>query len=786
MKKLVHSLFLGTLIFAPLAFGTAEQWSLLVVEVLVAAAALAYCFQLSPEDGGLLRVPGVVPLGLLVAWMGVQLLPLPASLVDIVSPSTSAVYKPVYDMLAGNPWMPLTVFRKATVLECVRIAAYAVFYVLTVQILSNGERLKATVKVCSWLAIFIAVLAILQKFTSPHKMYWFRPGPANSSPLGPWVNRSQFCGYMEMMGPLVLALFLYYRPVLNHKESLRRRIVSFFSVQSTNLSILMAFGLVLVATSVFISLGRGGIISFSVSYLLFFILLSRKKSKNSPLVYVGIPVGLILFVAWFGWSPIVQRFDQVFGSMGEINFDRIPIWKDALQIIRHFWLTGSGFGTFVDIFPLYKTIPGNLVYDHAHSDYVELLTDGGIIGFFLAAWFVLSVLREGWKMIGRRRDRYAVLLGIGAMTGMAGMLIHSFTDFNMHNGADGLYFFFLCGLLVAAGNTRFHFQGDPTLLKKAEWPKKNSLVLTAAIFFCLVLLLQGGSWLAMLQNRSVKDIYLSRQLAPDYLQKIFNANQRAARLDPFDGTYSFWQGEVERYMGHKEKALQYYVQAGKKDPLEGAFLQRIALLLPEGSEKNAEVLMEKGAERTLKRNDLMLTWAQWLLGVGKRGEGIKVLREIMERNRQLVDVVIPLLQSFSFTKDEVASVLPARMEDWVQYGLYLEKMGDLQGAQYFYAHSLEFLKDEAAVPAGWFSHVYAFYMKRHEEDKAIEVLRLGSKKAPLYTPFHIQLGDYYARQGITYRAMEEYQQALLQDPQNASVRARIDRLSKTGMSDELR
>ncbi len=778
MKKIPFFLFLTVLAFSPLAFGTTEQWSLLAVEVLISLAFLTYYLQLETTDPGFLSTPGLVPLLLLVGWMVLQILPLPAGLVKILSPQTYHAYEPVFAILNGKSWIPLTVYRKATLLECLRISAYILFYILTIQLLSSGERLKKTVKVCAWLAVGVAVVAILQKFSSPHHIYWFRPAPPNSSPIGPWVNRSQYCGYMEMVAPLVLALFLYYRPVIDKEETLRARIVSYVTMKGFNIAVLMGIGFFAATLSVFISLGRGGIIATTLSMLFFFLVLAWKKSRFSRLFYIAIISCFILSVAWFGWQPILNRFSSAFNSSGGLAIDRFPIWQDSWQIFTHSWLTGSGFGTFVKIFPLYKTIPNNLIYDHAHSDYLELLTDGGVIGFLLVAWFMIAVIWEGWKMIRRRRDRYSILVSIGALSGLVGMLIHSISDFNMHNGADGLYFFFLCGLLVSAGNTRLYFNGKATLLKTLPWPNKKLLVGIGGLFIIAVLFGQGGSLLATLRYQSVKNIYLNQHLSPKLMQRVSTVVTQAARFDPFDGFYPFLLGDVARYQKERNKAFEYYVQAGKEDPLEGAFLQRIAFMLPKKLQKNAEVLMEKGTERTVNKDDLTLSQAQWLLEIDKRKKAIGVLKQALSQNPKLVTEVIQMLQSFSFSRIEIAEVLPVSVDEWIRYGAYLEEAGDVKGAEYFYDHALNFLKDATKIQAGWFSRLYAFYRKQKQTEKAVDILRLGIKKIPDYAPFHVWLGDYYSEEGISYRAVEEYQQALLLEPKNVGVMKKIKELTK--------
>ena len=767
MNKFSYVLFISALIFAPLAFGTVENWSLLVLQLLVAAAVFTFCLQGWQSSDKLLHVPGLLPLFLLVVWMVLQVLPLPVAIVKILSPETYQVYKPVYDMLEGSPWMPLSVHVKGSVLETIRITTYIFFYVLTVQILSQGDRLRRTVLICSWLAIGIGLLAILQKFSSPNEIYWLRSVPANAQPVGPWINRSQYCGYVELVAPLVLALCLYYRPIVVAEESMRKRIAAFFAKdEGVNLYLLLGFGLLVLTASAFISLCRGGIIALTFSFIFFFLTLARKQRKYSSLFSVGLIACFVIVIAWFGWGPIFERFDQIFNSSGEVVVDRVPLWENSWGVFKDFWLTGSGFGTFIAIFPRYRTLPGDGIFDHAHNDYLELLTDGGIIGFVIVAWFVVVIFHQGWKMLQRRRDRYSILLSIGALTGIVGLLIHSISDFNMHNGAVGLYFFFLCGVLVSAGNTRFHYQMHSTLLNKSKWLSRNILLFTGGVFFCLVVFGQGGVTLARWHYSNVKNIYLSKQLSSPRLQEVSTALYRAAQFDPLEGLYPFLQGEVQRYLNSREKALHAYIDASLKDPLDGAFLQRVALMLPEERRQDAQLLLETGAKRTLKKNQHKLTHIEWLLSTKQRAKAIEVIRDTVAEKADLVTVIIPLLQSYSFSREELAAALPENVESRLKCAAFLEKIGNSEDAAYFLEHALDYIGNESRIRPEWFLQIFEYYRKQKDADKALEVLRLGIEKLPNYPRFHELLGDYYSKEGIVYRALEEYQQAQLLDPTN--------------------
>jgi tetratricopeptide (TPR) repeat protein len=84
---------------------------------------------------------------------------------------------------------------------------------------------------------------------------------------------------------------------------------------------------------------------------------------------------------------------------------------------------------------------------------------------------------------------------------------------------------------------------------------------------------------------------------------------------------------------------------------------------------------------------------------------------------------------------------------------------------------------EPSINPDWLSQLYDYYQQRKEEDKALNILRLGLERIPNYPKFHEWLGDHYVKQAITYRAIEEYQQALLLEPGNSALRSKIAQLS---------
>jgi O-antigen ligase/tetratricopeptide (TPR) repeat protein len=774
MNKLSFPLFLLTLIFAPLAFGSVETWSIGIVEVLVFSSLIFFII----EDRGkksFLHIPGITPLLLLLFYIFLQLIPLPANIVNFLAPKIYEAYAPILDLQEKQAWIPLTVNQKSTLLEFIRISCYAGFYILTVQLLSQKDKLLKTVRIVSFMAIAIAFFAILQKISSPDAIYWFRPAPDGSSPGGPWVYRNHYAGFMELVFPLVLALFFYYRPKFDEAQSFRVRTASFFSAPGSNLYFVLGFGVVLILSSVFINLSRGGTIAINLGLFLFLAILTRKRNRSGKLLFL-LTIGVVfLAVSWMGWDPILARFNATVTETGGIEDGRLMIWQDCAPIIRNFLFTGSGFETFIHVFPSYSTIPENLLFDHAHNDYIELLTDGGLIGFGLVAWFVLAVLKNGFKMLGKRRDNYSILLLTAGITAIFSLLFHSLTDFNMHNGANGLYFFFICGILISAGNTRLHFRERPTLLKSSS-PKLRYVCLAGLPLLMLTVVLQGGIIKGRKELSEAEKIYVTPQLSAKLFAQQHAKIDKAISYDPLEGYYSYYKGSLFSSQQISDAAKKEYLEASLKNPFEGAYLQRLGLSLPSENSDKATKLMAEGYLRSHNKEKLVFTWVEWLLQEDRTEEAARALQQGIGQFPNLASNLPPVLLGNNFSREAIVSILPEKMSAWVQLGKFAEEMGRLEDAEYFRLHALDFLEHEKKIRPGHFIQIYKFYKKQKQADEAADILRRGIAHLPNYPPFHIYLGDYYKQKDIPYRAMEEYQQALLLEPGNRNIQSRIRRL----------
>lgn len=774
MNRIAYFLFLFCLIFAPVAFGTVERWSLVTLETIAAISACLVFLHAWFYRSKSIRIVGLVPLLLFLCLPILQLIPLPVALVKVISPAAYAVYQPVIETLGKNPLIALSVDRHATLQELLRISAYSLFYICTLQLLAFPERLKQTVKIVAFLGGAIAFLAIIQRVSSPDHIFWFRRTPPHSVPFGPWVYVNHFAAFIELVFPIALALFLFYRPRHKAEDTLRARIVALLTMPGVHLHILYASLAALMFLAVFISLSRGGILSLLLALMVFLFLHSRKFPKRGRIAIVAFLLFSIGGVNWFGWEMIFSEFGVAVGPTGSIVDGRLDLWRDTWKIILDFPVLGAGFGSFMAIFPSYKTIPSEIIYDHAHNDYLELITDGGFVAFLLAGWFVVAVLRQGWKMIRARRDQYAILVGIGAISGIVSICIHSVIEFNFHNGAVGLYFFFCCGLLLAGTHCRFDYFSPGTHLQKYPITSNSKLFTGTAIITVVLVVVQFAGFYAGYQYNEIKDIYLSSRLSKQKLLGMKRNLEKAILSDPLAGFYNYQLGSVLWYLGDYKVALEQHAMAAIKNPLEGAYLQQLGLLLDK--KEFAAALIDAGFRRAIYKKPLVVNYAQWLLFKGYRQRAVEVLNAGFKGSYGRIEGWLPLLDKYDFSRDEIVAILPHDVQAWLDYGLYCEKNGRIEEARFFIEGSLDRRKDDIQMNPDWFMAIIQFHLRRNNLENAIHFVRQGVEALPNYIEFRLMLGDYYFKQGITYRAKEEYERVLVLQPGNEMARRQLRRM----------
>lgn len=171
--------------------------------------------------------------------------------------------------------------------------------------------------------------------------------------------------------------------------------------------------------------------------------------------------------------------------------------------------------------------------ERAHNEYLQILTELGVVGGIIFSCFIFGIARLGFAEIKKLKfDRYNILTH-AAVAGIVAFLISSFfSSFSFRLMQNGLVFFFLLAILL-----RKHF------LKKAEeksvrfyLPRQAKLAF-ASISLALCLLLTIFS---SFKAASQYFVYQGERQSDFETAKIYF--ERAAMLDPANATADFSYG----------------------------------------------------------------------------------------------------------------------------------------------------------------------------------------------------------------------------------------------------
>jgi O-Antigen ligase len=250
-----------------------------------------------------------------------------------------------------------------------------------------------------------------------------------------------------MIIPLGLGLLIYTAPGRRSSpDALQANRFARFIASPNFAAFTSYFMVVLIMTAaLFATLSRGGIAACVVSFIFFVWITRKRRSLRSRALLLSLLALVISAVVVFAaWDRIEDRFE------GAGYIDRATVWKDSLGILRDYPLFGSGLGAFESTYLRYQSRYNQALFDHAHNDYIEVMTDTGVIGTALAGGAALLLFSSLYRRWRTKRSTYAQCIGAGGLSASVALAVHSFTDFNLHIPANAPLFTVIVAITYVA------------------------------------------------------------------------------------------------------------------------------------------------------------------------------------------------------------------------------------------------------------------------------------------------------------------------------------------------
>ena len=254
------------------------------------------------------------------------------------------------------------------------------------------------------IGFIIAMFGIVHKLSGVKNIYWLIK--KDGSHFGPYVNYDHYAGFMSMCASLAIASFMAKIRFSSFFliKGFRDKLL-WFSSKEASVTIRYFFYAIIMTGSIFYSSSRGGIMSFAIALFIFFffLIIRTRKSRRGRLIFFFILIALLsgIIASWIGPDRTLAKFKQLNSVVRSVIHEssilsemRPDIWQDTNRITRDFPVLGSGFGTFPSILPKYRTHEWRGEFlRYAHSDYLQLVSETGIIGLFFIIGFLIYFVR---------------------------------------------------------------------------------------------------------------------------------------------------------------------------------------------------------------------------------------------------------------------------------------------------------------------------------------------------------------------------------------------------------
>jgi hypothetical protein len=428
---MMRELILEAGVFAGVAaavvmFGGTEPISFALIEILLFSLG---CFALlTLTRGEQIPLPRVVP-AILLGLIVVELVPLPRPLLRGLAASSADV--------SPGPFAPISVIPYETHAELLHWVVYVATFYLTVEVVRRREAMRRMVMALLALGSLEALFGIVQFLTDWQPLRRFITS-SRAYPIGTYVNRDHFAGFLELVYPFALAKMFEAGASLRTAGGKLRSVLAGPKLGPLlfwfTLSVLLLLGIVS-------SLSRMGILSalFSTVLVAALLIAARPERRMASLLTAAIVCTGIVLVLWIGVQPVITRYEeQMTGRLG--------IWSDTLTLIRKTPVAGVGLGTLGTAIEPVQTVHLDRVIDHAHNDYLEFAVELGIPGAALLFGSIFWLFARTVRRVVRRGHPFPDAFALGAAVSVAALLAHSLTDFNLHIPANAMAFAMVLGI----------------------------------------------------------------------------------------------------------------------------------------------------------------------------------------------------------------------------------------------------------------------------------------------------------------------------------------------------
>jgi O-antigen ligase len=444
-----------------------------------------------------------VPVALFILLVLLQLVPFPPALIRLLSPSTARLYGeslpgygtsegvdfanfgsfllgpgseavpdriltapgdlPVDLDARGASLRTLSIYPYATVRQLFVFLALLGLFLVTANAFRSHRKILLALRATVLFGFAYALFGIVQRLSWNGKIFWFVPVVPEASPFGSFVNHNHFAALLAMIVPIATGMLMdEARQLVPRGGDARLRgrgrtpgIFAAHGPEPFARLLLAAFVVGVMIGAIVLSASRGAVLALAGGFVFYggALVVQGRIGRTEAAVGALLIFLAVAISAWLGIGPLAEKIYAIGNVETEPSLlSRVVGWQWTVRIIGDFPLFGTGLGTFPQAWTRYYPPGTAVVWLEAHNDYLQLLSETGVIGFVIfAAAFGIFVWRYILPGILRSTgsDTYVIH---GVALGITAIALHSIVDFPLQINGCAAMFVVLAGLLVAYRN----------------------------------------------------------------------------------------------------------------------------------------------------------------------------------------------------------------------------------------------------------------------------------------------------------------------------------------------
>ena len=539
LGRVIEWLLAAVLVFGPLAFGTSDPWSEQVVLSLIGAMLTLFLLRLIvSRTVRFVWSWAYLPVAVFVLIAGFQLIPLPASVVQALSPNTFTIKAELLTGLRLSGLnlssMTLSFYPHATRHDLRLVLGVVGVFVIVTNCYPSRTAIKRLLTVIAATGGLVAAIAIGQFVAQTDKIYGIVPSGHSLADAGPFVNHSNFAQFMNLsVGAAVALLFMRVRETFSGHTQLTTVFDELGSRRSLSLWGLFSV-IVLGIIAVLVSLSRGGIVSMLVAAAVIVCLLTFGGTSHrgrGKLIAITVLLAFAC-VLYIGFDAVYQRMATLH-DLGGASGGRWQMLKDISAVWLLFPFLGTGLGTYQVVYPMFDSSTIANVAGHAENEYAQALAETGLVGFLALVGFGALV---GIAFL-RNCRRFKMPLNVanyGLGFGLIAVLVHSLSDFGQHLPANAILTATFCALILNISRSGGHPSPDSKMTPSADYSPLQARWCAPTLMKIGILSIFMFGWIHLLSGAN------QARLAESHWQRALDVEEHLASLD--------WQGTDAQFI----------------------------------------------------------------------------------------------------------------------------------------------------------------------------------------------------------------------------------------------